>query len=123
MAESEIIEQTSDMTPKEKLLLSNKDLSSIQTAKDLEKILTERDKNLDRIKFKISYERQLIRLQVELVKLQRWIQKSGRRVIVIFEGRDAAGKGGTIRRFTEHLNPRAMRIVAMSKPTDLEMGQ
>jgi polyphosphate kinase 2 len=58
-----------------------------------------------------------------LVKLQRWIQNTGERIAILVEGRDAAGKGGTIRRFTEHLNPRAMRVVALPKPTDEERGQ
>ena len=62
-------------------------------------------------------------LQIELVKLQRWISKENKRVVVIFEGRDAAGKGGNIRRFTEHLNPRSSRLVALNKPTDIEKGQ
>jgi polyphosphate kinase 2 len=70
-----------------------------------------------------SYERQKYRLQVELLKLQAWVKESGQRVIVLFEGRDAAGKGGTIRRFMEHLNPRGARVVALEKPTDEERGQ
>jgi polyphosphate kinase 2 len=71
----------------------------------------------------IKYETELEQLQIELVKLQRWVQESGARVVVLFEGRDAAGKGGTIRRFTEHINPRAMRVVALPKPTSDELGQ
>jgi polyphosphate kinase 2 len=70
-----------------------------------------------------SYERQKYRLQVELLKLQAWVKETGQRVIVLFEGRDAAGKGGTIRRFMEHLNPRGARVVALEKPTDEERGQ
>jgi polyphosphate kinase len=62
-------------------------------------------------------------LQVELLKLQRSVKESGRRLAVLFEGRDAAGKGGTIRRFTENLNPRGTRVVAMDKPTDKERGE
>ncbi len=62
-------------------------------------------------------------LQIELVKLQRWIAKENKRVAVIFEGRDAAGKGGNIRRFMEHLNPRSTRLVALNKPTNVEKGQ
>ena len=72
---------------------------------------------------KYFYEVELRQLQGELVKLQNWIQKSKRKVAVIFEGRDASGKGGTIKRFIEHLNPRAMRLVALNKPTDVERGQ
>jgi len=70
-----------------------------------------------------SYERQKYRLQVELLKLQAWVRESGQKVIVLFEGRDAAGKGGTIKRFMEHLNPRGARVVALEKPTDEERGQ
>ena len=62
-------------------------------------------------------------LQVELVKLQNWIREAGERVIILFEGRDAAGKGGTIRRLMEHWNPRGARVVALDKPSDVEMGQ
>ena len=69
------------------------------------------------------YEKRKNILQIELVKLQRWIINSGRRVAIICEGRDAAGKGGTIKRFMEHLNPRAARVVALSKPTEREQGQ
>jgi polyphosphate kinase 2 len=70
-----------------------------------------------------SYERQKYRLQVELLKLQAWVKEAGQRVVVIFEGRDAAGKGGTIKRFMEHLNPRGARVVALEKPTAEERGQ
>jgi len=70
-----------------------------------------------------SYERTKRDLQAELLKVQLWVKQTGRRVVLIFEGRDAAGKGGTIKRFTEHLNPRAARVVALEKPTNLEQGQ
>lgn len=69
------------------------------------------------------YYRQKRELQVELVKLQNWVREKRKRLIIIFEGRDAAGKGSTIKRFTEHLNPRAARVVALAKPTDAEQGQ
>ncbi|RPE40810.1 polyphosphate kinase 2 [Streptomyces sp. Ag109_O5-1] len=61
--------------------------------------------------------------QIELLKLQNWIKETGRRIVIVFEGRDAAGKGGTIKRFTEHLNPRGARVVALEKPTERESGQ
>ena len=70
-----------------------------------------------------SYERQKYRLQVELLKMQAWVKETGQKVVVLFEGRDAAGKGGTIKRFMEHLNPRGARVVALDKPTDEERGQ
>lgn len=70
-----------------------------------------------------NYERQKYRLQVELLKFQAWVKATGQRVVILFEGRDAAGKGGTIKRFMEHLNPRGARVVALEKPTELERGQ
>ena len=72
---------------------------------------------------KTFYEKELARLQRELVKLQESVQGQGLKVCVLFEGRDAAGKGGTIRRFVEHLNPRYMRVVALPKPNEEETGQ
>ncbi len=69
------------------------------------------------------YEREKFRLQVELLKLQAWVKETGQRVVIVFEGRDAAGKGGTIKRFMEHLNPRGARVVALEKPTPTEQGQ
>ena len=70
-----------------------------------------------------KYELQKYRLQVELLKLQAWVKDTGQRVVIIFEGRDAAGKGGTIKRFMEHLNPRGARVVALEKPSEVEQGQ
>jgi polyphosphate kinase 2 len=70
-----------------------------------------------------SYEKQKYHLQVELLKLQAWVKETGQRVVILFEGRDAAGKGGTIRRFMEHLNPRGARVVALEKPSEVERGQ
>ena len=70
-----------------------------------------------------NYERQKYGLQVELLKLQAWVKETGQRVVILFEGRDAAGKGGTIKRFMEHLNPRGARVIALEKPTETERGQ
>ena len=70
-----------------------------------------------------AYEKQKYRLQVELLKLQSWVKDTGQRVVIVFEGRDAAGKGGTIKRFMEHLNPRGARVVALEKPSEVERGQ
>jgi polyphosphate kinase 2 len=70
-----------------------------------------------------AYEKQKYRLQVELLKLQAWVKETGQRVVILFEGRDAAGKGGTIKRFMEHLNPRGARVVALEKPSEVERGQ
>ena len=70
-----------------------------------------------------SYLRQMSELQAELLKAQAWIKETGQKIVVLFEGRDAAGKGGTIKRFMEHLNPRGARVVALEKPTEEEKGQ
>ena len=67
--------------------------------------------------------KQKYRLQVELLKLRAWVKKTVQRVVILFEGRDAAGKGGAIKRFMQHLKPRAARVVALQKPTDAEKGQ
>ncbi len=72
---------------------------------------------------KAVYEQHKEELQVELLKVQSWVKETGQRLVIFFEGRDAAGKGGTIKRFMEHLNPRAARVVALEKPTDHERGQ
>ncbi|RZS33815.1 polyphosphate kinase 2 [Corticibacter populi] len=69
------------------------------------------------------YEKEKFQLQVELLKLQAWVKETGQRVVIVFEGRDAAGKGGAIKRFMEHLNPRGARVVALEKPTPNEQGQ
>lgn len=70
-----------------------------------------------------TYERHKADLQVELLKVQHWVKETGQKIVILFEGRDAAGKGGTIKRFTEHLNPRGARVVALEKPTETERGQ
>jgi len=70
-----------------------------------------------------QYEQEKAKLQIELLKVQNWVKLTGQKILVIFEGRDAAGKGGTIKRFMEHLNPRAAKVVALEKPTEHELGQ
>lgn len=70
-----------------------------------------------------NYERSKYQLQVELLKLQAWVKETGQKVVILFEGRDAAGKGGAIKRFMEHLNPRGARVVALEKPSESERGQ
>ncbi|MBA4179894.1 MAG: polyphosphate kinase 2 [Anaerolinea sp.] len=99
------------------------ELTDLHSSREFIQLLRTKNVNVGRIKRALQYEEELELLQVELVKLQRWVQDGGRRLAIIFEGRDAAGKGGTIRRFIEHLNPRSMRVVALPKPTDDETGQ
>jgi len=70
-----------------------------------------------------AYEEEKAKLQIELLKVQSWVKQTGQKVVVIFEGRDAAGKGGAIKRFMEHLNPRAAKVIALEKPTEHELGQ
>ena len=81
------------------------------------------DYQYDELMNRDEYEREKYLLQIELLKLQYWGQDHGMRHIIVLEGRDAAGKGGTIKRFTEHLNPRASRVVALTMPTTRELGQ
>lgn len=105
------------------MFLDRKDFESLQSRKDIYNLAEERNVKLAKYKWDLEYEKQLKKLQAELVNLQKWISDNNLRVAVLFEGRDAAGKGGSIKRFTEHLNPRAMRVVALSKPTEMEKGQ
>ena len=84
---------------------------------------TSSSSKLEKILYNLEYEDQLYKLQSELVNLQEWVSKNKKRVCIIFEGRDAAGKGGAIRRMTQHLNPRSRRVVALAKPTEIEQGQ
>lgn len=99
------------------------ELKNLRTKSDLSSLFLSKNGKPQKILSTIKYEEDLEQLQVELVKLQRWVQEKGLRLAILFEGRDAAGKGGTIRRFTEHLNPRALRVVALPKPTEEERGQ
>ena len=85
-------------------------------------ILSESYPHAERLSRKV-YEHDMAALQIELVKMQAWAKSSGARVAVVFEGRDAAGKGGTIKRFRENLNPRGARVIALSKPTETEATQ
>jgi len=123
---------SSKLTQEEKILgktlknastFTNKELAAVSSKKGLLQLLGTKNVNVEKALVKLRYEQELEKLQMELVKLQRSVQLEGRRVAILFEGRDAAGKGGTIRRFMEHLNPRSARIVALPKPTDLQKGQ
>lgn len=107
----------------ENFCFTQKEINIIKSREDLDDFLKETYGLYQQLSLKLDYERELQSLQVELLKLQNWILKEQKRVVIIFEGRDAAGKGGTIRRFTRYLNPRSMRLVALGKPTDIEQGQ
>lgn len=98
-------------------------LESVKTRDELVKIAKKENIKVTKTLKKLSYEAELALLQSEFVNLQKWIATNKKRVAIIFEGRDAAGKGGSIKRFKEHLNPRTSRVVALSKPTEVEKGQ
>ena len=104
-------------------MFTREQLQSVKKRDDLFKYAEANGDKLKKVRRNIRYEEQLEALQAQLVNLQRWISKNKMRVAIIFEGRDAAGKGGSIKRFVEHLNPRSMRVVALSKPTEIESGQ
>jgi polyphosphate kinase 2 len=99
------------------------DLTQAKTRKDLIAIAEKKKVPISQALKQIIYEAEHLDLQAELVNLQKHIAEKKMRVVVIFEGRDAAGKGGAIKRFKEHLNPRASRVVALTKPTEVEKGQ
>ncbi|MDO5615471.1 MAG: polyphosphate kinase 2 [Cruoricaptor ignavus] len=106
-----------------------KNLSDFQNLKSKTDLWNYLTNNLDEnpmykeVLDKITYEEELRKLQAELVNFQKWAVENKKKIAIIFEGRDASGKGGTIKRFNEHLNPRARRLVALNKPTDVERGQ
>ena len=110
-------------TLKKTVDLTEDELAQINTKKGLLQLLSRKHIDVQKALETLRYERELEKLQIELVKLQRSVQLEERRVGIIVEGRDAAGKGGTIRRFIEHLNPRSARVVALPKPTEVEKGQ
>ena len=103
--------------------LSILELKKLNSNKGLISLLSKEQINVERTLRYIEYERKLIKLQTEVIKLQTWAINNNERVIVLFEGRDAAGKGGAIRRITERINPRHLKIVALPKPTEDEQTQ
>jgi len=104
-------------------MFSKNDLISASTRDDLIKLADQKDIKIKKALRNLEYELELAKLQSELVNLQQWVTENNHRVAILFEGRDAAGKGGSIKRFKEHLNPRSTRVVALSKPTEVEKGQ
>jgi polyphosphate kinase 2 len=103
--------------------LSAEDLENLTNSDDLLALIKEKNVSFSKVKNTLSYNKELRLLQIELVKLQHYISDQNKRVAIVFEGRVAAGKGGNIRRFMEHLNPRSSRLVALNKPTEVEKGQ
>ena len=103
--------------------LTESDLKDLNTKKGLVALMDKEPLSVDKALRYIKYEKKLKKLQVELIRLQTWAINNDGRIIVVFQGRDAAGKGGAIRRITERINPRHMRIVALPKPTKDEESQ
>ncbi len=103
--------------------LTQKDLKCLNSKKGIKQFIFNPETSVSRVLRYVKYEARLRQLQEELIKLQNWGLENGEKIVIIFEGRDAAGKGGAIRRATEHLNPREFRVVALPKPTDEEKGQ
>ena len=105
------------------LKLTDQELRKLNTKKGLLALLSKAPLSIERSLRYVDYGKKLKKLQVELIRLQTWAINNNERVIIVFEGRDAAGKGGAIRRLTERINPRHMRIVALSKPTEDQQTQ
>lgn len=103
--------------------LTQRDVNKLSSNRGIKAILSREPFNIEKALRYVDYERRLKKLQLELIKLQTWAIKENERIIVVFEGRDAAGKGGAIRRITERINPRFMRIVALPRPTQDEKTQ
>lgn len=103
--------------------LSQKDLEILNSKIGKYTLLKSSKVNIEKVLDEVRYEVRLRDLQKELIKLQHWVIETGQKVVVIFEGRDAAGKGGAIRRITKHINPRHFRIIALDKPTEDERNQ
>ncbi len=103
--------------------LSNSEIKRLNSKKGLVALLSKQPLNIERALRYIDYEKKLEKLQTELIRMQTWAINNNERVIVVFEGRDAAGKGGAIRRVTERINPRHMRIVALPKPSEDQKSQ
>ncbi len=103
--------------------LTEKQVNKLNTKKGLLALLSKEPFNIERGLRYVNYQKKLKKLQVELIRLQTWAIDNNERIIIVFQGRDAAGKGGAIRRLTERINPRHMRIVALPKPTKDEQSQ
>jgi polyphosphate kinase 2 len=107
----------------DKLPLTEEEVRLLNSKIGLRMLFADAKTNVSKALRYTKYEEELREFQAELVKLQTWVREEKKKVVIIFEGRDAAGKGGAIRRITSHINPRHFRIVALNKPTDDERGQ
>ena len=106
-----------------KFELTQEDVEILNSKIGLKNLFADKKVNIEKALRMARYEIELRELQAELIKMQQWIIDNGKKVIILFEGRDAAGKGGAIRRITAHINPRHYRIIALPKPTEEEEGQ
>ena len=111
------------MSEQEKFTLTEKDVAILNSRIGQKHLFADRKVDLERALRMTKYEMKLRELQAELIRVQKWGLENGRKMVIVFEGRDAAGKGGAIRRSTAHINPRHYRIVALPKPTEEEEGQ
>lgn len=105
------------------LNISQEDLDLLNTSLGLKTLFADKKTNVEKAIRTVKYETRLVELQTELIKLQNWVINNNKKVVIIFEGRDAAGKGGAIRRIKAYINPRYYRVVALPKPTVEERGQ
>ena len=104
-------------------MFSDKELKLLSSSRAIEYLLMAAKPNFRDVAEQMAYEQKLVKLQAELIKAQNWVVEQEERVVVIVEGREFAGKGDAVRAFTDHLNPRSMRLVALQKPPDKERGQ
>ena len=117
-------EKTHIISQNEAHMLSESDLAKVNTREELLDLLDQKNHPLaEEMRAYQSYRDELKGLQIELLKFQEWVVKNNKRIAILYEGRDAAGKGGAIRRFRMHLNPIHLRVVALNKPTAIEQGQ
>jgi polyphosphate kinase 2 len=114
---------TRNMTEKNSFKLSKEDIELLNSPIGMRSLFADKKTDLPKALRLATYETELRELQAELIKLQNWVIDNKKKIVVLFEGRDAAGKGGAIRRITAHINPRYYRIVALPKPTEEEVGQ
>ena len=100
--------------------LSAMDIELLNTKTGVQELLRNKEVKLERVLNRLHYYHRLEVFQAELIKMQNWVTEKQQRIAILFEGRDAAGKGGAIRRFIEHMNPRMLRVVALPSPTPIE---